>query len=273
MKLKSIFIYNMELAKKASNHHEWIEANFQNETKNSIINSKIYIPEKCKKSNIGIKPIIQLIDIDTVSALYLIKDFYFNIGVLNFASFKYASGMYMSGSSAQEESLSHESNLYEILSYFNPTYYEKNRIDCKSGKLNNLYADRGIYSPNVLFIRNNEKVFTNIISVASPNMRLNYNNIKSISPIDNSIALDNRIKFILDIAETENLKTLILGSFGCGVFKQDPIEVASIFKKYLLSQKYNFTNIIFAIPNSNSNNYKVFASILEDSLSGIFINN
>jgi uncharacterized protein (TIGR02452 family) len=38
----------------------------------------------------------------------------------------------------------------------------------------------------------------------------------------------------------------ILGAFGCGVFKQNPTEVANIFKE--LINNYEFKGVLFAIP-------------------------
>ena len=263
-------LYKLKLAEKAKNHHKMIEEKYQDITNTSIANSKIYTPEMCKRSETGIKPIIQILDTDTVSALYMINNFYSNIGILNFASFKYPGGMFLKGSSAQEEALCHESNLYETLKFFDNTYYSGNRYECKMNPtINSTYLDKGIYSPNIMFLRENKNIInTAVITVAAPNIR-NANAV--ILEKFNSIALSNRIKFVLDIAETENLKTLILGAFGCGVFRQNPEEVAHLFKEYLLSEKYNFTNIIFAIPDSNSKNYKAFVKVLKDSLSGIYI--
>lgn len=267
---KNSDLYKLELAEKAKNHHKIMEEKYQDITNISIANSKIYIPEMCKRSETGIKPIIQILDTDTVSALYMINNFYSNIGILNFASFKYPGGMFLKGSSAQEEALCHESNLYETLKSFSNTYYLANRYECKMNPtINSTYLDRGIYSPNIMFLRENKNIInTAVITVAAPNIR---NADAIILEKFNTVALSNRIKFVLDIAETENLKTLILGAFGCGVFRQNPEEVAYLFKEYLLSEKYNFTNIIFAIPDSNSKNYKAFVKVLKDSLSGIYI--
>ena len=48
---------------------------------------------------------------------------------------------------------------------------------------------------------------------------------------------------------------LVLGAFGCGVFKQDPEEVAHAIKKAFAETSVK--RIIIAVPG-NDNNYRVF---------------
>jgi len=59
-------------------------------------------------------------------------------------------------------------------------------------------------------------------------------------------------------------KTIILGAWGCGVFAQRAIIVASLFHE-LLETKYAgvFERVIFAIPDSTSANYNAFRYIFE----------
>ena len=61
--------------------------------------------------------------------------------------------------------------------------------------------------------------------------------------------LKERIEFVLNIAYENCMETLILGAFGCGVFKNESNDVAQIFKDLL--PKYGFKNVIFAIPDTN----------------------
>ena len=266
---KNNSIYKDELSIKAKEHNRLMEIHYQKEIQLSYSNSKIYNEDfiLSEKKNTGNIPNIQIVDTDTVSALFMIKDIFNknSTGILNFASYKHPGGMFLKGSTAQEEALCHESILYNVLYKFNDSYYKENREKYKT--VGNYYSNRGIYSPMVLFMHNDKNTFTNVITVASPNKR--YNPYHFIDRNINSQSLDSRIKFILDIAEDNNLKTFILGAFGCGVFKQDPKEVASIFKKYLLSRFYNFENIIFAIPYGN--NYEEFVKVFKDTLFGFFM--
>lgn len=260
-------IYKKELADKAKIHFNQMENYCKKQIEFSYSNSKIYNEDFTLTDNKHYEiPNIQIVDADTVSTLFMIKDDFNNIGILNFASYKNPGGMFLKGSTAQEEALCHESTLYNVLIKFNDTYYKSNRENSKI--TGDLYSNRGIFSPDIVFFHDNGNyTYTraNVITVASPN----YRNKAIINKNENTKALDSRIKFVLDIAEDNNLETLILGAFGCGVFKQNPNEVANIFKYYLLSGKYNFKNIIFAIPYGN--NYKEFSKVFEDNLFGFFI--
>lgn len=66
----------------------------------------------------------------------------------------------------------------------------------------------------------------------------------------------------MDVAVYSGAKTLILGAYGCGVFGQDPYEVAKIFKEILNKYPKLFKTVVFAIPNKNSENYKAFKGVL-----------
>ena len=144
-----------------------------------------------------------------------------------------------------------------IIYYYNDpdSYYKYNN----KHKNNALYTNRALYSPKIRFFKGNSITTCDIITCAAPN----YYAAKKYLNIDtnlNSKALKQRIKFVLDIAEYKNVDTLILGAFGCGVFGQDPREVATIFNEEL--KTHNFNKIIFAIPSGHNDNYDWFNKIL-----------
>ena len=56
------------------------------------------------------------------------------------------------------------------------------------------------------------------------------------------------------------VEVLILGAYGCGVFGQDPEEVAAIFKDEL--EMFTFKEAVFAIIKSDrDNNYEAFEGV------------
>lgn len=166
--------------------------------------------------------------------------------LLNFASGSNPGGGFLNKGNGQEEDICRSSGLYFCLNQDrikNSDFY-KNK---KTGK----YTDLVIYSSNVPFININkfgifEDVFLcNVISCAAPNANKIKNN-KIIKEI-----IETRWKLILDCCEINNHKILILGSWGCGIFGNDPKLVFSAFKDILNKGRYNFDKIYFPILDEN----------------------
>jgi hypothetical protein len=63
--------------------------------------------------------------------------------------------------------------------------------------------------------------------------------------------MTERIKRVLCVFKANKHDSLVLGAFGCGVFKNNPLEVAITFRRYLESEMFNhaFKRIIFAVLN------------------------
>lgn len=175
--------------------------------------------------------------------------------VLNFASYKEPGGRFMDGSMAQEEALCHSSALYNVLRCFH-SYYEWNRQHLNRA----LYLNRGIYSPEVPFIFDGFMTGCDVITVAAPNKNVAQKYCK-VTDEENSLVLRGRIRFVLDIAEANQVNTLILGAYGCGVFGQDPREVAEIFREMLESGKYGFRKVVFPIPDGKDGNLAAFQNV------------
>ena len=176
------------------------------------------------------------------------------IGVLNFASFTSPGGGYMSGAHAQEEDLCHNSDLYERISP-ETEFYAYNIKHKNDGA----YENRAIFSYDVNFIdpETDKEYLVDVVTCAAPNKSVG--KYKTV-PWNNSEILKSRIQFVLNIMQAEDIQVPILGAWGCGVFGQDPREVARLFKEELISGKYNFEKVIFAIPAGY--NYDCFKEII-----------
>ena len=131
--------------------------------------------------------------------------------------------------------------------------------------------DKVIYGENDYIEKVNNYLFkVNINSFFQVNLNIlekiekilhtkKYHNVDATS---NSLALLQRCKLVLDIADENRVDYLILGAFGCGVFGQDPTEVASTFKRLLDYSKHYFTKVIFAVPKGlHKENYEAFKSV------------
>ena len=196
---------------------------------------------------------------NSVDALYKIDAPGKKVAILNFASYTEPGGMFLAGSSAQEESLCHESNLYQNLKA-NQEFYNYN----KSHKNRGLYSNRAIYTRDVCFIRDGLLKKCDVITCAAPNLSaFGYNRFINPSMMkDNELALKSRCDFIRRICDTEHVDKVILGAWGCGVFKQDPGMVATFLKEAFKDSKID---CIYAVPlGFHKENYKAFSEIINN---------
>lgn len=245
-----------ERAAQAKRHTEDMESRFAEEIFRCVQDSKEYtgwilnIPSGSRQL-----PEIHVQDIDTVSAIMECTDT--PVAVLNFASYKEPGGKFLEGSRAQEECLCHASCLYNILRE-KKEFYRWNQEMLNRG----LYMDRAIFTPDVHFFKGNEWRMASVITCAAPNLYV-AKKYQNISDRENTETLDDRIKFILNVAETEQVYTLILGAWGCGVFGQSPLEVASLFRKNLAGRR--FGKVIFAIPKGDDGNYEAFRGVFPEN--------
>jgi uncharacterized protein (TIGR02452 family) len=155
-----------------------------------------------------------------------------DLGCLNFASAKNPGGGFLTGAQAQEEALARSSGLYDCL-LTQPGYYEINRSHRSC-----LYQDLAIVSPCVPFIRDDEgilleePVIATVITSPAPNAGAVASNetdaVPKIIP-----TLQRRAEMVLRMAVLHGVKNLVLGAWGCGVFRNDPVAVAGAFHQLL----------------------------------------
>lgn len=191
-------------------------------------------------------PVVKVYKSDIVEAVSRVNSEE-GVAVLNFASYNNPGGGFIRGCMAQEEALCWSGTLYNVLSKYEDSYYARNTTKRNRG----LYTDAALYNPFVWV----GKKRVSVITCAAPNKSLLYR-YGSFSEEQNLTALKCRIKYVLDIAEDNNVDMLFLGAWGCGVFKQNPHEVAELFKKYLETGKYGFREVHF--PITKEEEYSVF---------------
>lgn len=161
------------------------------------------------------------------------------------ASSKKPGGGVANGAMAQEECLFRCSNLFEISTDFYP-----------------LSKDEALYTKDAVFIKDKnymimeEPVILDVVTIAA----LNLNHMKTPDNYDEIMI--NKIKLMLSLALKNGCKNIILGAWGCGVFKNDPIRVSKLFEEFAYG---DFDNIVYAVindHNSVSNNYEIFKNTL-----------
>lgn len=177
-----------------------------------------------------------------------------SIGVLNFASGKKPGGGFLNGAQAQEESLARSSTLYFSLISDNSKKFYENNSHYTGGYYENLL----IYSKKCYVFKDDsgdlldEPIQVDFVSIPAPNAGVIWNKkIKDVNDVSNSIfnCLILRIKMILTAFINNGIKNIILGAFGCGVFKNNPKMVAQSFYIVIVNENFAkyFENIYFAI--------------------------
>lgn len=173
---------------------------------------------------------------------------------LNFASAKNPGGGFLSGSSAQEESLARASGLYACIN--GSPYYEFHRKQRSP-----LYSDHMIYSPDVPVFRDDEG---NLLQepwlcsfVTSPAVNRGVLMQQAPELADQVLpVMRERVRRVLSIASTKGYQALVLGAWGCGVFKNEPEEIAQLFDEALRGPfQGRFAQVCFAVldkPNGRS---------------------
>lgn len=264
-----------ENIKNAKEHLNTIKSNKKTllEIKSGILNSYIfdftglYYEMKDDLSKIVLKNIskfdstlLTVTPKDTISAFKdLTKESADKIGLLNFASFQSPGGMFLQGSMAQEECLCHNSVLFPVLEHFKKSYYNPNKANLNKG----YYLDKGIYSRNIFFTKGLDK-YADVLTLAAPNLRYIQRTNTKMDETEYMNILRMRIFTVLYQFAINECYNIVLGAYGCGVFKNNPHIVASVFNDLLENEFKNvFWSVTFAIPDKLSENFKAFKNVFD----------
>jgi uncharacterized protein (TIGR02452 family) len=154
------------------------------------------------------------------------------VAVLNFASARNPGGGFLNGAQAQEEALCRASALYTCLREA-PQFYDHHRAHRDA-----FYTDRVIHSPAVPVFRDDrgdlldEPYPAGFLTAAAPNAGV----VRRTAPERAAGipgALRSRAERVLETAAAEGYRRLVLGAWGCGVFQNDPAQVAGAFHALL----------------------------------------
>jgi uncharacterized protein (TIGR02452 family) len=193
--------------------------------------------------------IVEIENESTLSGIArLLRDGCAPVAALNFASAKNPGGGFLNGSQAQEESLARSSGLYASLMSASE-FYEEGRRDPSP-----LYSDALILSPNCPVFRGDTGSLLSsahnatFISGAAPNAGV----VRERRPEDLQLlpeVLRRRAEYVLALAASQGYRYIVLGAWGCGVFRNDPRLVAEVFMKLLASADWagRFSRVVFSI--------------------------
>ncbi len=189
-----------------------------------------------------------------------------SVAALNFASAKNPGGGFLGGSQAQEESLARSSALYaSLMTAWD--YYEQHR---SSPSL--LYSDAMILSPQCPVFRDDDGALLDkpqlvtFITSAAPNAGAAADNRpEELALIPETFR--RRSEFVFALAAAHGYRNLVLGAWGCGVFRNDPRLVATTFVDHLRSPAWRgrFERVLFSVLDSSPEQatYKAFEDALE----------
>lgn len=154
------------------------------------------------------------------------------VAVLNFSSARNPGGGYLNGAQAQEEALCRASALYTCVRSAREFY------DHHRAHRDPFYTDRVIHSPAVPAFRDDrgrllDAAYTvGFLTSAAPNagvvLRQAPERAKELPS-----ALAGRAERVLETAAACGYRRLVLGAWGCGVFQNDPAQVAGAFRALL----------------------------------------
>ncbi|MFJ3639558.1 TIGR02452 family protein [Streptomyces sp. NPDC090108] len=154
------------------------------------------------------------------------------VALLGFASARNPGGGYLNGAQAQEEALCRASALYTCLLRVR-AFYDHHRADRDP-----LYSDRVIHSPAVPVFRDDrgrllaEPYPVGFLMAAAPNAGV----LRRTAPHragELPAALAARAGRVLETAARHGYRRLVLGAWGCGVFQNEPAQVAAAFRGLL----------------------------------------
>ncbi|MFD7712505.1 TIGR02452 family protein [Streptomyces sp. NPDC059785] len=154
------------------------------------------------------------------------------VAVLNFASARNPGGGYLNGAQAQEEALCRASALHACVLGAREFY------DHHRAHRDPFYTDRVIHSPAVPVFRDDrgrlldEPYAAGFLTAAAPNAGV----VRRTAPeraAELPGALAARAERVLETAVTHGYRRLVLGAWGCGVFQNDPHQVADAFRTLL----------------------------------------
>ncbi|MEU6353263.1 TIGR02452 family protein [Streptomyces sp. NPDC047072] len=155
-----------------------------------------------------------------------------DVAVLNFASARNPGGGYLNGAQAQEEALCRASALHTCLLEARE-FYDHHRAHRDA-----FYTDRVIHSPGVPVFRDDHArlldtpFLVSFLTAAAPNAGVVVRTApERAGELPSAVA--TRAERVLETAAAHGHRRLVLGAWGCGVFQNDPAQVAGAFRALL----------------------------------------
>ena len=210
----------------------------------AVDGTREHLPDEVLHAD-GAKPGAGAVEVTYESTLQAARRLGPGAACLVFASAKNPGGGFLGGAKAQEESIARSSALYPCL-LAAPDFYAFHR-----GQRDLRYSDRVVWSPGVPVFRDDKgnlldrPYTTSFLTAAAPNLNAIVRN-QPEHAADVPAVLGRRARRVLEVAAAHGHRTLVLGAWGCGVFRNDPAVVAGAFADALRVVD-RFDLVVFAV--------------------------
>lgn len=211
----------------------------------AVAGTRLYVPgeEVATAAPAGARLIIRVTNETTLSAARRLGD---GVACLVFASAKSPGGGFLNGAQAQEESIARASALYACQTAVPQFYaFHRQQRDLR-------YSDQVIYSPAVPVFRDDDGTLlpqpypVSFLTAAAPNLGAVIASQPELAGTVPAV-LGARAARVLQVAAGHGHRLLVLGAWGCGVFRNDPGLVAGVFADLLARSGGWFDQVVFAV--------------------------
>ena len=229
----------------------------------AVAGTRLYLPDDdlaVPARASGAVPAIEVTRESSLSAARRLGD---DAVCLVFASARSPGGGFLNGARAQEESIARVSALYACQMSVPQFYgFHRRQQDLR-------YSDRVIYSPRVPVFRDEngtlleEPYRTSFLTAAAPNLGAIMTSQPTVAGSVPEV-LAARAARVLAVAAAHGHRELVLGAWGCGVFRNDPLTVARAFREQLARTGGWFDRAVFAVLDNQQGapTYNAFADAL-----------
>lgn len=210
----------------------------------AAVSQKVSIPPDAPLPKYGTPPqgrtIVEVANETTLQACHRLTSDGEAPLALNFANGVHPGGGFLGGARAQEEVLCRSSGLYRTLQ--GDPMYDEHR-----GRTEPDSTDWAIVSPRVPVFRDDAgSLLDGLLPVSFITCAAPY--APALGRRRAANLLRQRIRRILDIASAYEYRTLVLGAWGCGAFRNDPATTATDFRVALETRFCGvFSRVVFAV--------------------------
>jgi uncharacterized protein (TIGR02452 family) len=217
----------------------------------AVAGTRLYAPAERIPAPVPRGPGAPVTEVTDETSLSAARRLGADVACLVFASAKNPGGGFLSGAQAQEESIARSSGLYSCQSAARE-FYDFHR---RQGDLR--YSDHVIYSPGVPVIRADDGTLldqpyaVSFLTAAAPNLgAIGASQPRAVASVPG--VLESRAERVLAVAAAHGHRKLVLGAWGCGVFRNDPAVVAAAFAAQLARAQGRFDHVVFAVLDHQS---------------------